>query len=143
MSDIDDLFKKHLKNPYAEAEAKPATPAIDAAKKDAGFFTDVLDKIQTFAGSGLNKASFGLADHAAALLNDKTVDEIRNRRQGLAKENPWTSTAGGFAGLAAQQIPVARGIGAVAAAAKGVAPIAGAVHRAVTGGSVGQGIVGQ
>jgi hypothetical protein len=138
MSDFDRYFKK--------PDTKPAaTPG--AAPPDTSLLRDVMDKFQTFAGSGLNKASFGVADHAASLLstpifgggNGADVEQIRARRQGLAKENPWTAGAGEFAGLAAQQLPVMK----LAKVGTAAVPALAWAHRALTGGSVGAGITGQ
>lgn len=138
MSDFDRYFKK--------PDPAPATTP-GAAPPDTSLLRDVMDKFQTFAGSGLNKASFGIADHAAALLDTPifgdgkgaSVEDVRARRQNLAKENPKTAMGGEFAGLAAQQLPVMK----LAKVGTAAVPALGWLHKAITGGSVPAGIVGQ
>ena len=125
-------FEKFFKKPKDEA-----APAGTAAPKPPD--TSILDKVATFAGQGLNKASFGLADHAAALLNDMSVEEIRKIRNDRAARNKWSAGAGDVAGLVAQQLPVMKLLKAGTAAA----PALAWAHRALTGGSVPAGIVGQ
>lgn len=138
MSDFDRYFKKPDPAPATTTGAKPP---------DTSLLDDVLNKVQTFTGSGLNKASFGIADHAASLLNTPIfgdgkgpdVEQIRKRRNDLAKENPKTAMAGEFAGLAAQQAPVMK----LAKLGTAAVPALGWLHKAITGGSVPAGIVGQ
>jgi hypothetical protein len=143
MSEVDDLFKKHYKDPYA---AKPTTPAVDAAKKDGeklGILDSIMQPVSTFSRNALNKATFGLADHAASYLRGTSVEDERKKGADMRARDPWSATAGDVAGLAAQQVPVARGLALGTGAIRAAVPLAGAVNRAITGGGVVQGILGQ
>ena len=118
MSEIDDLFKKHLK-PKGDEPAAPGTAA--PKPPDVSGLDTVLNPIRTYARHAVNKGTFGLADQAAAFLRGKDVADIRKEGADMRKRDPWSATAGDVSGLVAQQIPVMKGLKAGTAAAPALA----------------------
>jgi hypothetical protein len=139
--EIDDLFKQHLAPSSAAAATGKKKPSPDAER--IGWLNSVLDPARAFARGAVNKATFGGAEHAAAWLRGKPVEDIRGETAELRRDNPISSTVGDVSGLIAQQLPVFKGLKVASAAGKAASPALAAVHRGLTGGSIPAGIGGQ